>query len=85
MRHRDWMATGQVKEVYRRRQQFVEPVFGIIKEQLRAQRFLLRGLMNVAAEWTALAIAFNLRALWKAWRRRAFTSLAGGPQPQPTP
>ena len=84
VRHRDWMATDLVKEVYRRRQQLVEPVFGIIKEQQRAQRFLLRGLTNVAAEWTLLATAFNLRALWKAWRHRAFTSPPGDTQLQPT-
>ena len=45
----------------------VEPVFGIIKEQQQAHRFLLRGLRNVVAEWTLLAIAFNLRTLWRMW------------------
>ena len=45
----------------------VEPVFGIIKEQQGGRRFLLRGLTNVAAEWTVLATAFNLRTLWRVW------------------
>ena len=49
------------------RKQLVEPVFGIIKEQQRARRFLLRGLANVTAEWTMLATAFNLRTLYRVW------------------
>ncbi len=67
-RHRAWMSTEEAKEAYRQRKQLVEPVFGIIKEQQQAQRFLLRGLPNVVAEWTLLATAFNLRTLWRAWR-----------------
>ena len=62
------MSTGEAKEAFKQRKQLVEPVFGIIKEQQRAQRFLLRGLPNVTAEWTLLATAFNLRTLWRAWR-----------------
>ena len=38
------------------------------KEQLRARRFLLRGLANVRAEFMMLATAFNLRVLWRAWK-----------------
>ena len=67
-RHRAWMSTDGARDVYRLRKQLVEPVFGIVKEQQNAMRFLLRGLANVAAEWTALATAFNLRALWRKWR-----------------
>ena len=40
-RHRAWMATSAAKEAYRLRKQLVEPVFGIIKEQQMARRFLL--------------------------------------------
>ena len=50
-RHRAWMSTPAAKEAYGLRKQLVEPVFGIIKEQQGARRFLLRGLVNVAAEW----------------------------------
>ena len=67
-RHRSWMSTSAAKEAYGVRKQLVEPVFGIIKEQQGARRFLLRGLVNVAAEWTMLATAFNLRTLCRAWR-----------------
>ena len=66
-RHRVWRTTLAAKEAYRLRKQLVEPVFGIIKEQQRARRFLMRGLANVAAEWTMLAIAFNLRTLYRVW------------------
>ena len=51
-------------------------------EQMAVRRFLLRGLANVAAEWTALATAFNLRTLWLAWRSRRFNFLPGNQQPQ---
>ena len=66
-RHRAWMRTDRARGAYARRKGLVEPVFGIIKERQAARRFLLRGLVNVAAEWTLLATAFNLRTLWKAW------------------
>lgn len=46
-RHRAWMETTEAKQAYRLRQQLVEPVFGILKEQLGARRFLLRGLASV--------------------------------------
>ena len=82
-RHRAWMSTSAVKEAYKLRKQLVEPVFGIIKEQQGARRFLLRGLVNVAAEWTVLATAFNLRTLWRAWRSRAFIQLPHGPSLHP--
>ena len=70
-RHRAWMSTEEAKRAYRQRKLLVEPVFGIIKEQLQARSFLLRGLNNVAAEWSLLATAFNLRTLWRIWRTQA--------------
>ncbi len=73
--HREWMSTEAAKTAYKLRKYLIEPVFGIFKEQLRARRFLLRGLTNVKAEWTVLAIAFNLRTIWKAWRPRACPSI----------
>ena len=66
-RHRAWRTTLAAKEAYRLRKQLVEPAFGIIKEQQGARRFLLRGLVNVAAEWTMLVTAFNLRTLYRVW------------------
>ena len=86
-RHRAWMETEEAKRVYKLRKHLVEPVFGIIKEQLGARRFLLRGLANVSAEWTVLATAFNLRTLWKAWRSRPrlFAEALHGLAPRPVP
>ena len=81
-RHRSWMSTSAAQEAYRLRKQLVEPAFGIIKEQQGARRFLLRGLVNVAAEWTMLATAFNLRTLWRVWSSsRSFSHPFHGPKP----
>ncbi len=66
--HRAWMATPEAKTAYRQRKELPEPVFGIIKEQMGARRFLLRGLANVQAEGMLLGTAFNLRTLWRVWR-----------------
>ena len=82
-RHRAWMSTSAAREAYKLRKQPVEPVFGIIKEQQGARRFLLRGLVNVAAEWTMLATAFNPRTLWRVWRSSPFIGLFNGPEPCP--
>ena len=72
------------KESHRLRKRLVEPVFGIIKEQQGARRFLLRGLFNVTDEWALLVTAFNLRTLYRAWRSsRSFGPLPDGPLPCP--
>ena len=63
--HRQWMQTDHAKRLYARRKELSEPTFGILKDQLGARRFLLRGLANVRAEFALLATAFNLRTLWR--------------------
>jgi transposase len=68
--HRQWMKTEEARKLYARRQQLIEPVFGIIKEQLVVRRFLLRGLANVQAEFTLLATAFNLKMLSRMWSQK---------------
>ena len=67
--HRQWMKTDEARDLYARRQQLSEPVFGILKEQMGVRRFLLRGIANVSAEFTLLATAFNLRTLCQVWNR----------------
>ena len=62
------MTTERARSLYARRKELIEPIFGILKEQLGARRFLLRGLANVRAEFRLLATAFNLRTLWRVWR-----------------
>lgn len=66
--HREWMQTNEAKLIMRRRKELSEPVFGILKEQQSARRFLLRGFANVKAEAQLLATAFNLRTLYQKWR-----------------
>lgn len=39
------------------------PVFGIIKSAMGFTRFHLRGIHNVAAEWTLAALAYNCRRI----------------------
>lgn len=69
-RHRAWMETEEARCLYKKRKQLIEPVFGIIKEHLMGtRRFLLRGIDNVAAEWSLLATAFNLRVLARIWQK----------------
>ncbi len=51
------------RTLYKRRKQTVEPVFGIIKSAMGFTRFHLRGIHNVTAEWTLVALAYNCRRL----------------------
>ena len=69
-KHRRWMDTDTARRMYSQRKVLSEPTFGILKEQLDGRRFLLRGLVNVQAEFALLATAFNLRVLWRVWRTR---------------
>jgi hypothetical protein len=67
--HRQMMAKPESKELYSKRKHTIEPVFGILKEQMAARRFLLRGIEGVRAEWSLLAAAFNLRSICRVWSR----------------
>jgi IS5 family transposase len=60
LRMRDKLRTRLGREMYRRRQAVVEPVFGILKEQRGMRRFRRRGLAAVTTEWMLAAIAYNL-------------------------
>lgn len=66
--HRTWMATADAQALSRQRKTLIEPVFGVLKEELGGRRFLLRGLVGVRAEWTLLATAFNLRTCVRLWQ-----------------
>ena len=57
------MQTDDAQALYKKRKQTVEPVFGIIKSAMGFLRFHLRGLHNVASEWTLTALAYNCRRL----------------------
>lgn len=71
--HRTWMATDKAKERYRQRKELPEPVFGILKEQQGARRFLRRGLDAARSEWFLLATTFNLRTLCRLWQHSGGT------------
>jgi len=68
--HRQKMKEQPNKSLSKLRKQIVEPVFGIIKEQMDGRRFLLRGLGNVRGEWSLLCTAYNLRKIFRAWQVR---------------
>ncbi len=57
------LETDDARALYARRKQTVEPAFGIIKSAMGFVRFRLRGLHNVATEWTLAALAYNCRRL----------------------
>lgn len=61
MQHR--MSTKDGKALYARRKSTVETVIGIIKHVLGFRQFSLRGLELVAAEWSIVCSAWNLKRL----------------------
>jgi hypothetical protein len=60
---RQVLATDWGKQLYLRRQGLVEPVFGQIKSNRGANRFLRRGRSAVRSEWRLLAATHNLLKL----------------------
>ena len=57
------LATDSGKRLYLRRQGIVEPVFGQVKSNRGANRFLRRGRSAVRAEWRLLTATHNLLKL----------------------
>ena len=70
------LASDDGKACYAKRQQTVEPVFGQLKEQQGARRFLRRGLAACEAEWKLLCGAHNLLKLWRHRTRPPLASPA---------
>lgn len=66
--HRALMALPEAQRAYAQRKELIEPIFGILRETQGLQRFLLRGLEQVRAEWALLTAAFNLRTLARIWQ-----------------
>ena len=64
MRHE--LAADEGRELYRRRQAMIEPVFGNTKHNRRIDHFRRRGLGHCLAEWRLIATTHNLLKLWKA-------------------
>jgi transposase len=58
------LKTKEGKEIYRKRKQTVEPVFGIIKAAMGFRQFLLRGLEKVNLEWELVTLAYDFKRLY---------------------
>ena len=61
---RETLATEANRELYKKRQGIVEPVFGQIKEVRGYRRTLLRGIAKVRAEWNLICLTHNLLKLF---------------------
>jgi hypothetical protein len=70
------LASDDGKACYAKRKQTIEPVFGQLKEQQGARRFLHRGLAACEAEWKLLCGTHNLLKLWRHQTRPPAASLA---------
>jgi transposase len=62
------LRTIKGRATYSKRKHIVEPVFGQIKEVRGFRRFSLRGVQNVAAEWSFICLTHNLLKLFRAQR-----------------
>lgn len=56
------------KEIYKKRKQIIEPLFGWIKHNNGFNRWLYRGLKNVDAQWNLVCTGINLHKLFKVWK-----------------
>jgi transposase len=61
---REKLTSDEGREIYAKRMQTVEPVFGIIKSVMGFREFLLRGLDRVTCEWTLVTLAYNVKRLY---------------------
>jgi transposase len=63
---RDRLGQPHCRDLYRRRQGMIEPVFGNTKHNRRIDRFRRRGLTACQAEWRLITATHNLLKLWRA-------------------
>ena len=73
------MKTPEAKEVYKLRQQVVEPVLGDIKENKGIRGFITRGIQTVKTEFNIICAAMNMKRIWilikeKKWEKRSSSS-----------
>jgi hypothetical protein len=61
---RDKLRTEAGCKTYRKRQQSVEPAFGVIKGAMGFRQFLHRGLRKVQNEWKLVCLAYNCKRLF---------------------
>jgi transposase len=60
------LARDDGRDLYRKRQTIVEPIFGQTKFNRRLDRFRRRGLAACRAEWQLITATHNLLKLWRA-------------------
>src|SRR5208283_1239435 len=71
------MVTAEAKEIYKVRQQTVEPVFGDIKGNKGMTEFLTRGIKSVRSEFNLVCIARNIKRIWTIVRDTARENKTG--------
>ena len=59
------MKTKKAKEIYKKRKETVEPVFGDIKENKGMTSFLTRNLERSKIEWNLVCMCSNLKKMHK--------------------
>jgi transposase len=57
------LKTKEGKEIYKKRKETVEPVFGIIKNVMGFRQFMLRGVEKVNTEWSLVRTAYNFKKI----------------------
>jgi transposase len=62
MKHK--LTAPEGKEVYKKRKEMIEPVFGVIKDAMNFTRFRLRGLKKVPNEWILVGLCYNIKKLY---------------------
>ena len=80
---REKIRAGGHDSPYRLRKQLPEPVFGQIKQARGFRQFLLRGIANVAGEWSLVCTAHNLLKL--AQGRTLSAARVGAPKAAAAP
>jgi transposase len=63
---RERLESDEGRQLYRRRQATIEPIFGQLKFNRRAERFRRRGLAACKSEWRLITATHNLLKLWNA-------------------
>ncbi len=67
------LKTKKGKDVYKKRKETVEPVFGIIKSVMGFRQFMLRGIEKVNTEWALVRLAYNFKRLHRLLGGKSLT------------
>jgi transposase len=59
------LKTKAGQQIYSKRKETIEPVFGQIKEARGIRAFLLRGMEKVKGEWKLVCLTHNILKLWR--------------------